>query len=419
MFPIHTYNYYYSQFPFLQSYDSLFAPIWPGLDALAIAFSEYYNEIGSGEKRDVRYIHDFPSNAEIFGFDIPALEQAQQRFRDLYGILQNLGHLSIINLERDKCYLEEFSRMISNISVIRRELLMPVMGWANTDSSNHMLFLIGRTTDNEFRHRLIVVWTFMDLYSPPAISEIDDDLIENLKTNAISEFHSKIHLIRSCVTGIIKTIRAYQRFELNLENRVNTGYQNITNTIHRMLEHEKFFHDTQHNWGAKSNYILILNFMGNLLGRCYDEPSLLRTKATTWQNEVGGMHPWLNDLLRTQFGDRFTYNSSQGGGICDQIVYQIPIECKLLKLDITCSETDNPLDNTITKIWDDYRGQILQYAGTIGFGILCVVDIRPKIVNSDIFPFPLQRCIDIVEVNGVFLALFLYQGFTRRPSDRS
>lgn len=123
------------------------------------------------------------------------------------------------------------------------------------------------------------------------------------------------------------------------------------------------------------------------------------------------MSPWLSRILLHRFRTRLKDKSGVSGGNSDHWIDEIPIEDKLLK---TEENLDN--QNILEEKYNKHKDQIIREAGKSGFGILCIADIRKEIKNNIVVAFPLKKCFHIYYKNNIWIAVFLFQAFTKTPS---
>ena len=123
------------------------------------------------------------------------------------------------------------------------------------------------------------------------------------------------------------------------------------------------------------------------------------------------MNHWMSKILRIYFHNRLRDGTLVSDGDSDHWIDDIPIEDKLLR-------TSEKLgtDTLIEEKYNKEKKQVFREAGKVSFGILEIADIREEIKNNKIPALPLKKCFKIEYENHTWIAVFLFQAFTKPPS---
>ncbi len=245
---------------------------------------------------------------------------------------------------------------------------------------------------SEFRDILNIEWFRSDLFS---------DLI--LALNKVKQ--KFIFILTNIENGKIKPKK---------ENviLVKTGYHDLDVFISNKLADLNFWDSYRSNLNDPNTWLELISFFGNLLFTSYDRKELFREEAQSWVHEVSDMQPWASIELKKKFGERSSDNSLVSDGHADHWVDNIPIEDKVFK-------SDKKIDNNylIEYLYVEHKEQFFREAGKSSYTILIIADVREGIRKNTIRSYPLKKSVMIFNESDIWTAVFLFQAFTKTPSD--
>lgn len=193
-----------------------------------------------------------------------------------------------------------------------------------------------------------------------------------------------------------------------IDTKYNLSTSSIKSKLKKLnfnIKTDKFSKEDIKDW------FKILSFLGNALHISFDNPKYFRDIAKRWKDEVTDFQPWIQEKLMEKFGQNHVKNASVSGGHSDFKVFEIRIEVKLYK------ESDMKNVNGVKNdLWKKHKSQIIRESAHSGLGILLIADIRKEIINNEIDASQLGLCVDIEEDEGTFIAIFIFQAFSKTPS---
>ncbi len=189
------------------------------------------------------------------------------------------------------------------------------------------------------------------------------------------------------------------------------GYPDLNNELNNQLRELNFWSENTPLSPKAKQWLEILSKYFDILHNFYDHKESFREPAQEWEDEKRDMNQWMSKTLRFYFHNRLRDGTLVSDGDSDHWIDDIPIEDKLLR-------TSEKLgtDTIIEEKYNKEKKQVFREAGKVGFGILELADIREEIKNNKIPAFPLKKCFKIKYENHTWIAIFLFQAFTKPPS---
>jgi len=262
-----------------------------------------------------------------------------------------------------------------------------------------------------FNYSSIIDFNKGMIFDEKFFSKILKDLEFEYRTNKSKLLNAKYQFIESYL-GLRPKPQEFKRpssLRAKKVEKFNSRFKECDFEINRQFRELKFF-DQELTPNSKI-WLEIIDEFFILLHSCYDYPYNFRTPAQKWKSEPKDMSPWLSTVLLPRFRSRLKDKSGVSGGDSDHWIDEISIEDKLLK-------TEENLDqkNILEEKYNKHKDQVIREAGKSGFGILCIADIRRDIKNNSVAAFPLKKCFHIYYENNIWIAVFLFQAFTKTPS---
>ncbi len=160
---------------------------------------------------------------------------------------------------------------------------------------------------------------------------------------------------------------------------------------------------------------LWFEIIGNLiflLDSSYQNSLFFRDKAQNWKSEPKKMSRWVSFYLSLLFRENLKDRTGVSDGNADHWIGDIPIEDKLIR-----KSNKKQIDKVIFELYNSEKNQIFREAGRTGFGIFFVFDIREEIKKNIIPASPITQCFQIFYEENRWIAVFLFQAFTKTPSN--
>ena len=192
---------------------------------------------------------------------------------------------------------------------------------------------------------------------------------------------------------------------------VNTGFKDLDFEIKNKLNYLGFFDIFSPELNNLNSWLECISFFGNLLKQSYRRKEIFRVSAQFWSNEPKDMHPWFNFLIDFSFGDRYKEEAQISDGKVEHWVDNIPIEDKLIRSNEKLNDK-----NIIEEKYQKHKKQIIREDGDSGCIILILADIREEIKSNKYHAKIPKKCFNIFFENDIWIAVFLFQAFTKPPS---
>jgi len=192
---------------------------------------------------------------------------------------------------------------------------------------------------------------------------------------------------------------------------VNTGFKDLDFEIKNKLDYLGFFNIFNPNLENLNSWLECISFFGNLLKQSYRRKEIFRAPAQSWSNETKEMKPWANYLIELSFGGRYKEEAQISNGKVEHWIDNIPIEDKLIR-----SNENLNNENIIEEKYQKHKKQIIREGGNSGCIILILADIREEIKSNKYHAKIPKKCFNIFFENDMWIAVFLFQAFTKSPS---
>lgn len=192
---------------------------------------------------------------------------------------------------------------------------------------------------------------------------------------------------------------------------VNTGFKDLNFEIKNKLDYLGFFDIFNPELKNLNSWLECISFFGNLLKQSYRRKEVFRASAQSWSNETKEMQPWFSFFIEFRFADRYNEEAQISDGKVEHWVDNIPIEDKLIRSNEKLND-----ENIIEEKYQKHKKQILREGGNSGCIILILADIREEIKSNKYHAKIPKKCFNIFFENDIWIAVFLFQAFTKTPS---
>lgn len=192
---------------------------------------------------------------------------------------------------------------------------------------------------------------------------------------------------------------------------VNTGYKDLDFEIKNKLDYLGFFDIFSPELKNSNSWLECISFFGNLLKQSYRRKEIFRASAQSWSNETKEMQPWFSFWINLVFGDRYKEEDKISDGNVEHYVDNIPIEDKLIRSNEKLND-----EKIIEEKYQKHKKQIIREGVSSGCIILILADIREEIKSNKYHAKIPKKCFKIFFENDIWIAVFLFQAFTKTPS---
>ncbi|TXT60864.1 MAG: hypothetical protein BAJALOKI2v1_70016 [Promethearchaeota archaeon] len=161
---------------------------------------------------------------------------------------------------------------------------------------------------------------------------------------------------------------------------------------------------------------IILKKLGIWLYQSFREPFFYRKFAENWMMERE-MDLWFSERFLQLVSEKqlsYARESMKGGGKCEHIINNIPIEDKIVDKSDSIS-----IGDFLEEQYRRHYPQVRQYAlGESKYAVLLITDVRREVKNCDVFPSAPENCIlfKYNEEDNIWCAIFVFQVFLKSPS---
>lgn len=159
-------------------------------------------------------------------------------------------------------------------------------------------------------------------------------------------------------------------------------------------------------------WLRIIGKLFGLLRASAKDKGVLRERAQSWKSEEKDMSPWTNQWLEERFGKKHTIKPQISDGHSDHFIDNIALEDKLIRTNENLNNV-----NLIEEKYKKEKRQVKREGVMSGFQILLIVDIRTEVKEGKLDAIRIPKCFKIFYEEGYWTAAFLFQVFTKTPSN--